>query len=564
MSVARTTPKIAPRRHVLSVPWEERQTAQAAGATVDRELGCLVFDAEQLPPELLPYASKPYSWERWLEDDVNDGVEVAPPALHPQPRGNVVLRGHQRTGHDAVLRARDAGYPGFLVADETGLGKTLEAIQAARLMRATQVLVLCPLSAIPAWRMSIPELDYKGQLRWCLLNYESSKKLLEPPAKARRAKTQKTRNKYTARDGTSRVDWDLIICDESHRLGNPTSQQSSVVRRLAGEGVPGWHQPLVFRIWMSATAGQDPLRLSYLSSLLGAVTGQPVKKLDDFGSWCRDQGIAVTKGSYGNWGWEPANERDREHDLLRIKELLYDYPVPAAIRRHPEDIAGWPKQQRLPAPIEFGPEDQRLYNQAWMQFREEMNLARRGRNPTQGRTAQMRFRQKASMLKVPYVAQMTKDALSAGYQVAVSFEYLESVELFVREMNPEQVAIVTGQIKGVEREQQRLAFQRGQVKVVAFTVTESINLHAGDQMAGGNNIPRRSILADARWDGKALAQIEGRTHRDGAHSLSVIPYAVHTVDEKVVRMMIQRLSDMKTMSGDDTADVEAILQVLGI
>jgi len=549
------------RQHVLGVPWEERQWAERFGARWAEDVRRWVINTEQLPDELLPYASKPFSWERWIEDDINSGHDVVPPALSPEPQGSVVLRGYQQTGTETALRAWLAGYPGFLIADETGIGKTLEAVQTGRLMKTGRALVICPLSAIPVWRAAIPELDVHGRIRWCVLNYESSKKLLVPPARALQAKRQRTRNRRISKDGTSRVNWDLVICDEAHRLGNPVSQQSSVVRRLTSEADQDrGRRPFV--LWLSATAGQDPLKLSYLAPLLGAVTGKPVRDLADFGRWCSDQGIAIRKAAFGSWEWAPDSEEQRQHDLFRMKQLLYDYPVPAAIRRHPEDIAGWPKQQRVAVPVELGAAAQRLYRQAWLQFRQEMQLAHRGRNPADRRAAYLRFRQKASLLKVPAVVQLAKDALEDGYQPAVSFEFLESAEAFVDQMGAEPVAVITGDVKGDAREQQRLRFQRGEARVVVFTITEAISLHAGEQLVGGNNTRRKSIVADVRRSAIQQLQIEGRTHRDGQLSISYMVYATGTVEKTIIDRAIQRMNDLKTMQGDvDIVDLETILSM---
>ena len=59
---------------------------------------------------------------------------------------------HQIVARDAILAARAAGKPGFLLGDLTGLGKTLSAWLAIAAMPEAEVLVICPKGAIPQWR----------------------------------------------------------------------------------------------------------------------------------------------------------------------------------------------------------------------------------------------------------------------------------------------------------------------------------------------------------------------------------------------------------------------------
>ena len=46
----------------------------------------------------------------------------------------------------------------------------------------------------------------------------------------------------------------------------------------------------------------------------------------------------------------------------------------------------------------------------------------------------------------------------------------------------------------------------------------------------------------------------GRCHRDGQNSVCYIPYAEHTIDEKVIASFIMKISNMKGMLADDGHD----------
>jgi hypothetical protein len=216
-------------------------------------------------------------------------------------------------------------------------------------------------------------------------------------------------------------------------------------------------------------------------------------------------------------------------------------------------------------PVALDSEARALYDEEWRVFRRAMQLG--GRTPkdrTNALVARLRFRQKASLLRVPGTIAVAEDLLENGRQVAISVEFRETQEAIRAgiEAAGHACAVIHGEQSTVERERERLRFQRGEAPVVVYTVTEAISLHAGDTLAGGNRIPRANILADCRYGAIACAQIEGRCHRDGQHATVYYMFAEDTVEEEIVQTVVGRLRTMKTMIGDDTAtlaEIEALL-----
>ena len=167
---------------------------------------------------------------------------------------------HQIVARDAILAARAAGKPGFLLGDLTGLGKTLSAWLAIAAMPEAEVLVICPKGAIPQWRRTIAHSGVGSDKRVSFVNFERTKSLLAPPAASTRRSTR-ARNNELARHGAPKRVWPIVVIDEAHRIRNPNSQQGLVCRQIAAAAD--------FAIFMSATAGQAPHELSYLAPLIG-------------------------------------------------------------------------------------------------------------------------------------------------------------------------------------------------------------------------------------------------------------------------------------------------------
>lgn len=644
----------------LDVPFEERSAATWAGARFDRRLRIWVADiegvsssspAEELErlagPKLARFLPPEYSIPRLRWADLNDGTPslrrfslgslpsfLAPhpdPAAAPDGTPVISLRPHQQEASDAIVAAHRVGLPGFLLADEVGLGKTFAVIDAVHRLAqgrksGLRVLVLAPLSVVPAWRRSLSLVGDGGHL-WVVSNYERARQLLSVPASAKSAKRTRTKNRRHAAEGRSILSWDVVICDESHRLKNPASQRSTATRRLISTGPSGERSQPAFTIWMSATAGQNPLELAYLAPLLAARTGQSARSLADFEEWCRHLGFGVRRGRFGNWEWagsaadpkDPKAAARRRADLWRMRRLLFDpfdasllsvsdsarrrrgaafrdelaslpadvpdgSPAPkpasgqvvAALRRRPQDVAGWPELVRVLMPQELSSSERALYEEAWEEFRSEMarldlvedHPASRSRTAS-ALVAALRFRQKASLLRAPHTAALIRDMLADGFQVAVSVQFLESAEVISRHLDGVSHVVLSGEVEAAERERRRLAFQSGESPVVLFTPTEGFSLHASEILSSeagveqrASSAPRTLLIHDLRWSALELAQIEGRTHRDGQSAVAHYLFAEGTVEETVVSRVLSRLSDMAEMLGDDTVVLDELLALV--
>ena len=525
-----------------------RAVATASAARWDASHGVFIYEGATLPPALAPFRALPYSWEMHVQREL---TSAAPPPPSP-PRGDVTLRPHQDDAVRAIAAARAAELPGFLLADDVGLGKTITAWAAILGMRDVRtVLVVCPLAVVAHWRRTIELMGDAGK-DIIVLNYDRLGKLFEVSDAARKKIRTK---KGLARAGTA-PSFDVIVFDESHRCKNPTAARSKLAAKLVANAG--------FCLWLSATAGQNPLELSYLAPLLARITGARAKDLKDFEQWCLDQDLGVTRGTFGRWEW-----RGDRKDCEKVRALLFE-PAravgpgqPAAgIRRRPEDIAGWPAINRILTPLELTAEARALYEEAWTAFRRELELAPRGRDPKSALAASLRLRQKSSLIRVPATFELVRDLLDNSHHVAISVAFTETLTALRDKLESGVGAIpcaaIHGGLSASAREAERLRFQRGEARVVLFTVEEGISLHQGEH----DEAPRSEVIHDLRWSAIQMAQIEGRCHRDGRYAPVYWTYADATVEEKIARVVAGRLQSMKEMIGDDVEtlrEIEALL-----
>lgn len=542
-----TAAHLAGRAFALDVPFSMRAVASASGARWDDAHKVFVFRGDRLPAALEPFRSPRYSWERKVEDDLNDALGLLDPREKrgvAAPTGEpLALRPHQAAAVESILASRAAKRAGFLLADDVGLGKTITAWAALSKMRDVEtVLIVCPLSVIAHWRRTIERMGDLGK-QIVVINYDRLSKLFEvPPAARGRVRTKKG----VARRGEAHA-FDVVVWDESHRCKNPTAARSKLAAKLTAEAD--------FALWLSATAGQNPLELSYLAPLLASVTGDRASDLRDFERWCQTQGLNVERGAYGKWLWG-----GDARDIEATRALLFEGSPPAGIRRRPEDIAGWPALNRILTPVALEGEARALYDQAWTTFRRDLALAPRGRDPKGALAAMLRLRQKSSLIRAPGTVELALELLENGHQVAISVAFLETLESLASSLAAagHASARIDGTRSASEREAERLAFQRGERNVMLFTVEEGISLHQGEH----NEAPRSEIVHDLRWSAIQMAQIEGRCHRDGRFAQVYWAYADATIEERIAAVVCGRLKSMKAMSGDDVSTVDEIAALL--
>src|SRR3954451_20108193 len=144
------------------------------------------------------------------------GMSATYSAMFPSRVGADIFvpRPHQIQAGEAILAARKAGRPGFLLGDMTGLGKTLATWLALADMPETEILIVCPKGAVAQWRRTI-HLSGSPPRDVTIINYERIKSLLIPPAagvnRATRAKNNELANMATQ----DRV-WPVLVCGVDH------------------------------------------------------------------------------------------------------------------------------------------------------------------------------------------------------------------------------------------------------------------------------------------------------------------------------------------------------------
>lgn len=547
---------------------------KALGAAWFRGLGG-AYVGPSLPDALSPYRAKPYSWQEWMSNHYS-GRHSATPAPPDPTTGQYVLREDQKADVLDMLMSRKHGAREYLNGSKTGVGKTVVTMAAVkRMARVQNVLIICPGPVGAVWRQHIKTMGDGGK-NWAIINYQATKKMLRAPDSVLAKDPGRAKNLAITQKGVPRFAWDLVIRDEAHWCGNPESQQTRVIDKII-ENPPGVRP--AFCIDLSATAGEDPSKVSYLHRGLFWATGEtPGGSItaDGYVDWAQRHGFTVTRNGYGNalkWEGDPS-------ELRRMSTLIYRSTPSWAVRRVPD----WPEQQRVLLPVELTAAEARAYGAQWSEFRHAMKTLERERakrlreartdteraaassfGRMKGLAAQEAYRRKAAIIRAPGTAAWVAEMVAKGLQVSVPCQFHGTLDAVAEHLEKQSIpyATFTGKNRD-DRENQRIAFQRGQVPVILYTTTEGISLHAGEEAVGGTTADRVSIVAEPRWSPKATLQTEGRAQRNGTSAPIYYPYAVDTTEERVLRTVLRGMKNMAAINDDPTAPFEGLAESLGL
>jgi len=520
--------------YVLDIPFELKEWASFNKVKWDNNLKVFSYTGDSLPEIFKPFLPKYFSYS-WNKAKENGMFYAEPVLLAPlwKPKK------HQEEATIAITNAFKSRYPGFLLADDVGLGKTISAwsfILSQKVIK--NVLIVCPVAVMSHWRNTILHLG-TGKKEIMIINYESLSKIFIPSKKGLSSTRQKGKQKRISKEFDAPA-FDSIIWDESHKCKNSDNAKSLMAEKLRKKSS--------FDLWLSATAGQNPFELRYLDSVLNIASKTKMLAKESIEEWCKRVGFNVKRGDFGKWIWESNKE-----DTAKINNWLFSGKVPFGLRRTPVQIAGWKELQRELFPVELTPQEIQSYSDNWKEFRHKEMGDALGKNSKKKESIlvkSLRFRQKSSWLRINSTVDLILEYLDKGMQVAVSVAFRETLNQIQELLNKKKInsAIIYGGLNANEKESERLRFQKGDAKVVLFTVEEGISLHEGEY----NDAKRVLLIHDIRWSAIQMAQIEGRCHRDGKFAPAIWLYAEDTIEYKIAGIIVNKTKSMKEMMGDDT------------
>lgn len=399
----------------------------------------------------------------------------------------------------------------------TGTGKTFVACWVASQL-GRPVAVICPKAVVGNWERT---LALAGVTPVFVTNYE----------KIRYGSTPYGRWEGRNWAWTKNVPPDtLLIWDEAHKCAGEKSQNA---RMLAASKASH------LNLMVSATLAEDPTELKAVGYLLG------LHSWGNFWKWCMKHGC--WRKPFG--GMEFKKKTAAQFLLALHRELFPRHGVRLRI----EDLGdAFPENQVTAEAYDLGDEAEMRKVVAEMQ--DEIATLNATCDPASmaanAIVAQLKARQRAELLKVPGLVEMTNDLLAEGKSVVVFTNFQQTLDA-LQEKLPGSVSI-HGQQTAEERQSCIDKFQADQARVIIVNIAAGgvgVSLHD----THGNH-PRVSLICPT-FNAKDLKQALGRIHRSGGKSkcLQRLVFSAGTVEEKVCRAVQSKLDRIDLLNDGDLA-----------
>ena len=438
------------------------------------------------------------------------------PAVAGEERLGGELRPFQRAGVAYALWSRRT-----FLADEQGLGKTVQALAALEADDAWPAVVICPASLKLNWQRETE--------RW--LPHRSVAVVSGTAAVA------------PAADLTI-VNYDIVhahrvrlalrkpqalVLDESHYVKNPRAKRTQAVRRLA-DSLP----PDALRLALTGT----PV-MNHADELIAQL--RIIGRLEDFGSGARFarrfQGIGAEERIH----WHLRRScfvRRAKVDVLPQLPAKRQVPVPVALdnereyRLAEQDVIAWLREQ----PLDLRELDRKVAAALRAERLAQLNALRRLASRGKGGAA----------------LAWIEDFLASDEPLVVFAGHREMQDRLV-ERFPDALHLL-GRDSITAREAAVQAFQAG----------ESQLLVGATRVAGqGITLTRASNVAflDLEWTPAMHDQAEDRCHRIGQHDAVTAWYllAAKTIDETMIELIERKRRIVDAVTDGRTDDGEAVL-----
>jgi SNF2 family DNA or RNA helicase len=393
---------------------------------------------------------------------------------------------YQKVGVEFIHKAAGRA----LIADEPGLGKTVQAIAYARLHKLKTIIV-CPLSVVITWRREIAKFTGLTPCVWTtdgregrtnaqfhIINYDAVRKVADELVKQK---------------------YDLLICDEATYLKNRNTLRA---KHILGN----WQQRKKF----------PGIQTKYVIFLTGTpVMSRPIEAfaLLSFIDKQRFNNFFHFVQRYGGWRGEAAKNlldlHDRTKDLVirRKKEVVY-----------PE----LPKKQRNDLYVELTKDERQKYNEL---LQEMFGKWRHDRRPSiqhmpkiQGWLIQR---------KLPRLIQMVDEFMDNDKSILIFCNYLEPLRQ-LKEHYGNKAVVFMGDMNVKERQVALDALISKKAQVGCFSLKAG-----GMGIDGLQHAIDTVVFLDCDWVPANHEQAEDRTHRIGQTNKVQAYYMIceDTIDE---------------------------------
>jgi len=409
-----------------------------------------------------------------------------------------------------------------LIADEQGLGKTIQAIGVVNLLQLKHILVVCPATLKLNWQREME--------KWFCVKrsvYIVSSTDKEVPKRDIIIINYDILKKF---ESLKNEEWDAVIVDEVHKCKNPKTLRSKQVYALMKKAKHSY-------LLTGTPILNKPIELQPILKELGCDFAQ------DFMKYAKRYCAA----KQGYWGWdfsgasnlEELQQRLRESVMVRRlkKDVLKELPAKRRqiIELSTNGFASQINKEQAVAKI-FERVKQELdeirNDETYREKVEELKGMKKSEF-----TEISKLRHETALLKVPSVIEHCKDLLESENKIVIFAHHHDVINGLREGLKEYGVVILTGEQKPEEKQQ----------AVDSFQNDEAIRVFIGSIQAAGVGITltaaSTAVFAELDWTPGIVQQAEDRIHRIGQENSVLIQHVVidGSIDSHIAKTIVSKM-----------------------
>jgi len=430
---------------------------------------------------------------------------------HHQPLTNQALangwqlRQYQIQAVSWLLHHQQGGeYSGGILADDMGLGKSIEALAAAKILYdyyQCQVLVICPVSLVENWQREAKRVGIK------IAAYSNHyRKIPQPPDKP-----------YIA------------IADEAHSFQNPKAARTKKIKELAlaKNCIASW------LLTGTPIKNGSPINLFPLLEMCQHELAEDRQHY--INRYCDP-----TRRQYGNKSvWDITGAANLDELATKTKDILLR-------RTKQECLTELPEKMRLYKEIELETKERKAYQRRFKELLADYHQRLKLGKVKEGAEALITLnylRSLNSEFKLPTVINLVEELLEQKQQVVVFFEFVEPAKSLQKMFNSVSELLI-GSTKDRQGAVDR--FQNGSSKLFIGTFKAG---GVGITLTAASNV----ILVDRPWTPGDTEQAEDRCYRLGQQNAVFVNWLrLGEVDRAIDNLLQDKQKNIDLVLNDRT------------
>ena len=421
------------------------------------------------------------------------------------------LRSYQKEGVSWLIRRQRGGvYRGGILADHMGLGKTIEALTAAKILQSysycCHVFVICPVSLIENWQREAERVGVKIEI------FSNHYRKIPQPVSS----------KYIA------------IADEAHYFQNPKSARTKKIKELVE------HENCIASWLLTGT----PIKNGSPINLFPLLEMCQHKLAEDKNHYI-DRYCAPVHRKYGKQSfWDVTGAAHLDELSAKTKDVILR-------RTKKECLKELPDKMRLYKAIELESKEKKAYQKKFKELLADYHRRVKLREVDGAAEALVTLnyiRKLNSKYKVPTAIALAEELLEQGQQVVIFTEFVEPAKALYKEFK--QISeLLTGDTKDRQGAVDR--FQNGESKLFIGTTKAG---GVGITLTAASNV----ILVDRPWTPGDAEQAEDRCYRLGQqNSVFVNWLQLGVVDESIDNLLAEKQRNIDlVLAGKNKAQIK--------